>query len=306
MWNVNRTICESELLIAIEQLVLEIQQKGIISSSNIDQLPYLVSDFLLYRSRFKYHQLHYSGTINIFIQALESIGYFDYTQPFLSDKTDVFIQAVAQNLHQINADEKRFQNQESRNRNKLVGYVSNLINHYSQLLFVRVDLSYYQTCRMPIGIVEFAQHKEIFLRLISNQDTCFKDLQGYAWALEQGGKSGGYHCHLLLIYDGKKHQNDWYLAQEVGKRWQQITQGQGTFFNCNTTEYKNRLADNGVLGIGMIHRNNEIEVNNAICASNYLVNPEKGNQHLRVTLPRMRTFGTGQFNVSWRRGINRM
>ena len=32
---------------------------------------------------------------------------------------------------------------------------------------------------------------------ISNQDGCFSDLQGYAWAVEQG-EQRGYHSHLLL------------------------------------------------------------------------------------------------------------
>ena len=53
----------------------------------------------------------------------------------------------------------------------------------------------------------------------------------------------------------------------------------------------------------MIHRNNAREVANAINAAMYLVNPEKTNQFLKVKLPKMKTFGTGQFNVSWRRGI---
>lgn len=33
--------------------------------------------------------------------------------------------------------------------------------------------------------------------------------------LEQG-KSRGYHCHLLIIYNGSLHRNDGYLGQEIG------------------------------------------------------------------------------------------
>lgn len=74
-------------------------------------------------------------------------------------------------------------------------------------------------------------------------------------------------------------------------------------FTSNHPDYKAKFRDVGSLGVGMIHRNNAREVANAINAAMYLVNPEKTNQFLKVKLPKMKTFGTGQFNVSWRRGI---
>ncbi|MDO7412022.1 inovirus-type Gp2 protein [Acinetobacter baumannii] len=125
-----------------------------------------------------------------------------------------------------------------------------------------------------------------------NQDTCFEDLQGYAWAIEQAEKKG-YHSHLLLIYDGHKHQNDFGLASMVGESWNEITEDQGYFFTSNTPEYKNRLEQKGVLGIGMIHHDNPQQVQNAINAAMYLVNSEKDEQHLRARIKAMRTFGRG-------------
>jgi hypothetical protein len=41
----------------------------------------------------------------------------------------------------------------------------------------------------------------VFIGYIQDGDKCFSDLEGYAWALEQGEEKG-YHCHLLLIYNG--------------------------------------------------------------------------------------------------------
>jgi hypothetical protein len=55
----------------------------------------------------------------------------------------------------------------------------------------------------------------------------FHGLQGYAWALEQGADKG-YHCHLLLIYDPSKRQNDWYLADQVWQMWNRLRVISGT------------------------------------------------------------------------------
>ena len=51
----------------------------------------------------------------------------------------------------------------------------------------------------------------------------------------------------------------------------------------------------------MIHRDNDREVQNAINACSYLVNPEKSHQQLRVKPMRMRSFGTGSYKRSYRR-----
>ncbi|MFM2331503.1 MAG: hypothetical protein RIQ74_323, partial [Pseudomonadota bacterium] len=153
-----------------------------------------------------------------------------------------------------------------------------------------------------IGIENVQQHMNILRNRIANQDGCFMGLQGYAWALEQGADKG-YHCHLLLIYDPSKRQSDWYLADQVGQLWKEITQQQGIFYSCNTPEIKAHYEKLGRLGVGLIHRNNVDEVSNAMNAAMYLVNPEKSEQWLLAKVAGMRTFGMGQFDVAWRRGV---
>jgi len=192
--------------------------------------------------------------------------------------------------------------QEMDNQRQLVEYVSQLINHYSRLLFVRVDLSYLVDSLENVTLDDFYEHISKLRELISNKQTCFENLQGYAWALEQGIDKS-LHCHLLLIYDGSKRQNDEFIGQEVGKKWISITDNLGNYYNCNNPDYKTFYQQRQLLGIGMIHRDNPLEVRNAIRVASYLVEPEKISQHPVIKLPNMRTFGKGQFNVSWRRGI---
>ena len=142
-----------------------------------------------------------------------------------------------------------------------------------------------------------------FRELISNKKTCFEHLQGYAWALEQGGIEGGLHCHLLLIYDGSERQNDWYLAKEVGEKWKMMTGGLGEYYNYHDAETKQKYEQNGKLGIGMIHRDNPREVENAVTSALYLTKPSKHEQQLKLWVPNMRTFGHGIYRTPKRRGL---
>ncbi len=195
--------------------------------------------------------------------------------------------------------------QEMDNQHQLIEYVSQLLNHYSRLLFVRIDLSYLVDNLANVKLDDFYEHISKLRELISNKQTCFEHLQGYAWALEQGTDKS-LHCHLLLMYDGSKRQKDVFIGQEVGEKWLSITGNNGNYYNCNNPDYKSFYQQRQMLGIGMIHRDNPLELENAIRVASYLVEPEKVDQHLTIRLPNMRTFGKGQFNVAWQRGIKRM
>ena len=109
------------------------------------------------------------------------------------------------------------------------------------------------------------------------------------------------HLVFHLEHLRHKHQSDYGLGMQVGECWEKITDQKGYFFLSNTSEYKKKFERKGMLGIGMIHRKDPLQVDNAINAAMYLVNPEKENQYLRVKVKGMRTFGKGRYDVPWRR-----
>lgn len=191
--------------------------------------------------------------------------------------------------------------QEKRNQRSLCEYLEQLTKHYAKLLFIRIDLSIELKHQHAVGIEQFNAYLRTFINRVQNQDTCFKGLQGYVWALEHGEQKG-YHCHLLLIYDGHKHQKDFGMAIQVGQCWSEITANKGYYFTSNSPEYKAQFLQKGKLGIGMIHRSKPEQVQNAIEAAMYLVNPEKDNQHLRARVSNMRSFGRGRYEINKRRG----
>lgn len=192
-------------------------------------------------------------------------------------------------------DAKRIK-QEKSNSKVLEVDLRKLFRMHSRLLFVRVDLFYLKDTMHLVTIEDLHQHINKLRDLIGNKKTCFKDWVGYAIAIEQGYEHG-YHCHVLLIYNGAKRQRDPYLGQAVGEKWVSITEDLGSYYNCNNYDYKKPYEESGTLGIGMIHRRDTRAVENAIRTALYLTDPgktdrytERLDQHLKVKLPKMKTF----------------
>ncbi|OOV80298.1 hypothetical protein B1202_14415 [Acinetobacter amyesii] len=191
---------------------------------------------------------------------------------------------------QYRKDIRRHRANEVRNTKSFLKKIEKAIQVYSKSEVVRVDLSYLKDCHDLIDIENFYDDIGKFRKEISKREGLFNNLVDYAWALEQGADKG-YHCHLLLIFNGHKHQNGWAIAEQLGKLWKQLTAGQGHHFNCHDTEQIKRYASLGILGIGKIHRDCSREVEKLCNAGAYLVNPEKEDQYLRVKhKARMRTF----------------
>ncbi len=298
IWN------ESNLCTAIENFVYNVCFEQMSEQQFKQSLSILYEAF----QHFYSVQLHYTESIQYFIQCKQWIDCFLNGQlasqilNFNTQQVSILCCVLSQYQKDYWNEHARFIQQEQQNRNSLYQYLTKLITHYSELLFVRVDLGYLEEQQVYVGIQDVQQHMNILRNRIANQDGCFMGLQGYAWALEQGANKG-YHCHLLLIYDPSKRLSDWYLADQVGKLWQSITGNLGWYFNCNTPDHKQQFKELNRLGVGHIKCNVALEISNALNAAMYLVNPEKYAQHLRAKIPYMRSFGTGQFEVQGRRGV---
>lgn len=265
----------------------------------------------LYPEIMYYHRsmLVYTETIKWFIATGQKLKgkYYPSEVKWDDESAQQFIDEIKTYLSKYNLSKKKFALQEDRNTKTLNKYLDDLTGHYGRLLFVRVDLHYRMDGIGENSIGNFHKHMKVLLKRIEKKDGCFKDWLGYAWALEQGYENDCcLHCHLLLMYDASKHHRGSYFGQAIGEKWMSIIEGQGYYFNANDPKHVKRFKRLGKRGVGMIHRNNDHEVQNAIRTSIYLTTKEdKYKQRLKVRLPRMRTFGHGEYEVSWRRGIER-
>ena len=291
----------SEQLIRIDNLI-RIILIGTVSNQQIKECIAFISPDLEFNLS---EDLKYAATIQIYSEALHLLKqkYGISCNPMDLTNIEVarFIGYVLDQSQRIDLEDDRFARQELKNRESLEIYLRQLLNHYALLLFVRVDFAIQQQYQSEIDIRQFHNLMKKMSNRYSNRDGCFSGLQGFAWAIEQG-ETKGFHCHVLLIYDGSKHQNDFGIGLAVSQYWYQLTEGRGSCFISNAPDYKAQFEEQGKLGIGMIHRSQPLQVENAINSAVYLVNPEKKYQNLRVRVPRMRTFDHGNFNVHWRRG----
>lgn len=293
--------CQTEVITKVHQLVLSIINHDLDLDSIKDELNNLYQAFMYHYEASD--QLIYSKPINIFFSGTQSIVGDRYPDEIIWDHHNVnqLINLMKHYKSDIDHERRAWIYQERQNQTALNKYITDLTTHYARLLFVRVDFKYAQAHSHLITVDDFNEHINKLCQLMANKKTCFKHLEGYAWALEQGGIEGGLHCHLLLMYDGAKRQNDWYIAKEVGEKWLQITEGFGAYYNYHESNNKQRYQQYDRLGIGMIHRDNNLEIENARRTALYLTKPEKTDQYLKAWIPNMRTFGHGQYRISKRR-----
>jgi hypothetical protein len=123
---------------------------------------------------------------------------------------------------------------------------------------------------------------------------------GYIWRIEFGIEMG-FHCHWVLIFNGNKSQQDIVLADAIGDYWRNsITQGYGTYWNCN--KYGGKFKPLDQLGVGMIHNSDTHMRKNLLeHVISYLT---KVDEFIRLQvpedMPNFRTFGRGEI-LSYRK-----
>lgn len=262
------------------------------------------------------NELEYTDSIRWFIGSCYLVCGKCYPSEVVWDEamTKNFIYALSSYQHEFAIAVSDFAFQEQRNSQSLQQYMNHYLSKYSRVLIVRVDLKIKIESAHLVGVETFSYFMDQLMdkiqrdrekakkrekkerqniKVINKEKECFEGLRGYAWAIEQGVETGGLHCHLLLIYNGDKRKADWFLADSVGKRWVEITNGLGSYYNCHTNEYKRSYERKGMLGIGMIHKDKSLEVNNTMRAALYLTRPDKFEQRLKAWLPNMRSFGRG-------------
>lgn len=297
-------IDESKVLYDVEQFVEQVRSKA---ESNPNDFPILLMCHLTLFTKVYNPDLGYSARLQLFamirLEINRWVGFGDYSgleymdQPTADSIRELFYQGtdlIAQEV--FNRKQKKVDRAKS-----LTKYMNSLMMHYQQLMVVRVDLKYRLEYRNFVDIHQFSADIEVLRYQITNHRKCFKKLKGFVSSIEQGDKDGGYHIHLLLIYAPYDYLDDCYRGKAVGMLWEEITQGQGTYFNCNDPSYKKSLIYKGLCGLGIINCEEPVAQTNVQTAAQYLVKDE---QHLRVRLPGMRAFSKGSFEVQSRRGID--
>lgn len=228
------TVNQSQLISNVDRLVRDV----LFGTINFQQIKSQLNEFYYSFMISLNTEDRYSKPIQAFIETTNIIIGNDYPYNVFWDdeKTEQFINLLSSCEKGIKKDYSVWRYQSNQNSKKLEPNIRTLIADHPRLLFVRVDLKYIQEISNHITIHDFNFHMKKLRDAIHNGDTCFTHLLHYALSLEQGEDNGGFHCHLLLIFDGEKHYKDKYLADQVGQKWQAITEGVGYCFILNTKE----------------------------------------------------------------------
>lgn len=301
---------ESFVLFKIESFVLDVMNIGLCQSMKLQLIELMTQFDQVYNIDHQYSDyilsfVHLKSVIDLKRYSLNHplCDSYAFVDDVCMDELNSYEQEIKKFKLKIENSLYQFYRQEEENKKGLVRYMGKLFHHYRKLLIVRVNLFYHEEIRDEINITKFDQDFRIFRNRLSNKDTCFKNLHGYVWAMEQA-ESCGYHVHLLLIYDGALHRSGVHFAMLVGQKWREITQGRGAYFSCHDKSYLEQLQRAGCkIGIGPISREVSDDWERLESAFLYLVKSTKDAQRMRVKLKGMRTFDTGRFEIKKRRGI---
>ncbi len=141
-----------------------------------------------------------------------------------------------------------------RNLTELAKLINRLFEYYSRLLVVRIDLGYKNEVTADVPLEVAQRHRQELLSDRWRYPEVFGHMVAYAWGFEHSSEhQGGYHYHFLAIYDGAHRRDDIGLGMAIRDLWNDITHGYGHCYISNFD--KEKLAKQGCLGIGMIHRN---------------------------------------------------
>lgn len=176
-----------------------------------------------------------------------------------------------------------------KNARSLAAYIDALFEAHARLLVIRLDLryseAYLKACGGRLDAEQVRQDFQRFLRRL-HTGRLKADLRGLVWKLEFG-PTRQFHYHIALFLDGSRCREDVSIARELGELWQQeITEGNGDYFNCNARQARYRKP-----ALGMINWYEQTRREYLQEAMSYLV---KVDLLINPVLPRgARTFGKG-------------
>jgi hypothetical protein len=178
---------------------------------------------------------------------------------------------------------KNLERVESRNQLSIATYVNSLFDQHAKLLVIRLDIGYHEDYYDQLTLDLVTDDLRCYLRRVQNK---YPALVGYIWKLEFG-VDRHFHTHITFIFNGAVHQRDISLSRTLGELWEDITDNNGSYFNCQIR--RGEYQEWGTDGIGMVHYSDTAKRINLINALSYLTKLDT--QILAVLPAGRRTFG---------------
>ena len=191
------------------------------------------------------------------------IDQHSFNQDDIDDLNDC-IRFIQEDLAQADTkfELKRIQRQQRNQKNSIRQYIEQLLGYFGRLEVIRLDLGYQQD--IEVSYSELIRHREQLTRYLREKHDGNAHV-GFIWKLEYGLKKG-YHFHMMIFMDGSKVQQSILHGKLIGDHWNKaITNGLGTYFNCNAKKGEYRDC-----GIGRVDYYDASKTNSLFRASDYL------------------------------------
>ncbi|ALQ61478.1 inovirus Gp2 family protein [Aeromonas hydrophila] len=172
---------------------------------------------------------------------------------------------------------------QSRNQLSIATYVNSLFDQHAKLLVLRLDIGYRKAYYDQLTLDLVTNDRNGYLRRVQNK---YPALVGYIWKLEFG-VDRRFHTHITCFFNGAIHQRDISLGIALGELWEDMSDNNGSYFNCQVRREDYR--EWGTDGIGMVHYSDTAKRQNLLNALSYLTKLDT--QILAVLPAGRRTFG---------------
>ena len=139
-----------------------------------------------------------------------------------------------------------------KNYRSCIKWLSKHLITYSKVLVLRLDLYYkFDISKLINTSPDFngSRHNAHCLKTIKadinallddfRSDPVLKKIIAYLLKFEHGPYKGQ-HVHCVFLLDGHEHQKDVKWAEDIGQHWIKLTNGRGSYHNCNrnSSDYK--------------------------------------------------------------------
>lgn len=142
-------------------------------------------------------------------------------------------------------------------------FVTGLFSTHSRILVLRID------CYLVKGAKRWAVNgeSERVVRKFARALRENKIVPGYLGMIckREHGISRGMHWHWMIFLDGHKHRAAYHLTRALGEKWSELTEGQGTYFNCYVRRHEYKFN-----GLGLVKISDEGKLRGIRAAIDYL------------------------------------
>jgi len=319
LWS--KETCDGALLANIERCVEWIRKSSCIGVERLTQfrlpryryahssIKSCLEGLLVYGDLLRNPDIGYSVRATVFLKACVDCDLIGrtYLEPhqyyadgaLAADLYNQLIERIRQDTRTTEFQKKLYREKEryTRNLKHYTAYTDHLFDAVrSRLIVVRLDLKYRDDLPQPTSLEQAQADIQHLLENRRGNKRLFNDLEGYIWKLEYG-YHGMYHFHVILFFNNDHYLNDSHLGERIGRYWvETVTQGRGSYFNCNRPSYKARFESSKRLGIGRIEAGDLEKRNKLKAVVAYLCKSEQ--QINTVGKAKFRTMARGEMVVA--------